>query len=98
PAFPTRALPDALPIFATSQGQGQPIFFGKTANACGSRQLLHSFDAYIVEGTYRGNVVTAGKRRTDADRAMKEPVVIEGLIGYIRSEEHTSELQSRENV
>src|SRR5690606_40171110 len=82
------SLHDALPISAGGRHQG----------ACANRDAVH---VRLVDLRLQGARQPAGGCRLPADRARDSgahPALTTGCDRRVRSEEHTSELQSRENL
>src|SRR5690606_40299332 len=89
PAISTCCLHDALPIFARARLSGDGLDDGVDARRGLRVRADRAGEPAKVEALGLGHVRTAERRKEDAiGRAERA----------LRSEEHTSELQSRENL
>src|SRR5690606_40056256 len=94
PTPPTSPLPlhDALPIFETIPCE-VPYLFADPELIALWQQRLSAYPGLKVGINWQGNPKYAGDRQRSIPLAQFEP-----LARVPRSEEHTSELQSRENL
>src|SRR5207302_10792130 len=89
PELSTLSLPDALPI--SMRGRGLPPHHLLSGSAGCDGDLHHPH-----RGGPGGSAGAAGERQSARDRQPAQRPAFRGLAR--RSEEHTSELQSRENL
>src|SRR5690606_41448296 len=93
PDIYTLPLPDALPIYVVGQPHRIEDFRGAVANLQHQRPrptfpLVETMLALLVR--------EAARARHERQRAAHDANQV--AVGDVRSEEHTSELQSRENI
>src|SRR5690606_39533001 len=87
----TLSLHDALPISLAEEA----MLVNHRLPAATAFARVNGIDKVVIDSAHRSlSIVTAGKAYLDVRQALLDL----GLDETIRSEEHTSELQSRENL